>query len=376
VLDMNFALSDDHVLLRDSAAAFADGETRLEPLLIPGATVDSAPYAENWSRIRELGWPGLIVPEAQGGVGLDCIELSLIVTELGRTLMPSPLAGHTFGTWALLAAGGMEQRERWLPEAASGSTTFALVPPLDGNGIEVRGARLHGTHDFVIDAAAADQLVVAARDGAAWRFFLLDTRVAGVEIAVQPWRDVTRQVCRVILSGAAAAPMPGDAETCWRWIHDRISLFLSAENTGGMRRVLDRAVEYAKERVAFGRPIGAYQAIKHPLAEILGQLESSSTAVLFAAWALASGDDRASLAASMAKAYSSDAYVAATHRSIQIFGAIGFTWEMQNHLYYKRARCNDVLFGNAHSHREHIVNLATGRDWSRPFQLAPARDVA
>ena len=143
-----------------------------------------------------------------------------------------------------------------------------------------------------------------------------------------------------------------------------------------MRHVLDSTVAYANERVAFGRPIGAYQAIKHPLAEMLGQLESSGTAVLYAAWALASGDERASLAASMAKAYSSDAYVAAAHRSIQTFGAIGFTWEMQNHLYFKRARCNELLFGDARSHREHVVNLATGRDWSRPFELRPARDVA
>ena len=119
---MNFALSDDHILLRDSAQAFVDGESRLDALLVPGATVAAAPYAENWSQIRELGWPGLIVPEAYGGAGLDCIELSLIVTELGRTLMPSPFAGHTFGTWALLAAGGAQQQERWLPEAGTGSS--------------------------------------------------------------------------------------------------------------------------------------------------------------------------------------------------------------------------------------------------------------
>ena len=134
-----------------------------------------------------------------------------------------------------------------------------------------------------------------------------------------------------------------------------------------MRRVLDDTVHYANQRIAFGKPIGSYQAIKHPLAEMLGKVESAATAVLYAGWALDVVDERASLAASMAKAYSSDAYVEATHRSIQIFGAIGFTWEMHNHLYFKRARANAVLFGDARSHRDHVVNVATGRTWSSVF---------
>lgn len=368
---MNFALDDNHILLRDSAVTFVDNETHLEPLLVPGAGVESVDYLQNWDRIRELGWQGLIVPEALGGAGLDCIELSLIVTELGRTLMPAPFAGHTFGTWAVLAAASSEQKAEWLPEAAADSLTLGLIPPIDGNRITASDDALSGVHELVIDAAAADKLIVAAKESGQWHFYAVDSRAAGIEITVQPWRDVTRQVCRVEFSDVAAAALPGDFETSWRWVHDRISLLLSAENVGGMRHVLDKAVEYARERVAFGRPIGANQAIKHPLADMLGRLESSSTAVLFAAWALATSDAVGSLAASMAKAYSSDAYVSATHRNIQIFGAIGFTWEMSNHLYHKRARCNAALFGNVRRHRDQVVNLATAQTWSRPFGPSP-----
>lgn len=371
---MDFSLDDDHIVLRDSADSFVDKETSLDTLLIPGATVSDAPYGENWEKIKALGWPGLVVPEAQGGIGLDCVELLLILTALGRRLMPSPFLGHLFGTWALMRAGSETQRERLLPDVALGQSTLALVPPADGNAVGARTEggswRLSGGHGFVIDASAADVLVVAARtENEGYRFFLVDARQPGVATEPCAWRDITRQVCRVAFTDAKAECLPGDVNVAWPWIRDRAAFALAAENAGGLRKVLNDSVDYANERVAFGRPIGAYQAIKHPLADMLGQVECANTATLYAAWALAEADPRASLAASMAKAYSSDAYVAATHRSIQIFGAIGFTWEMPNHLYFKRARANAEMFGSARLHREHVINVATGRNWTTPFDL-------
>ena len=151
--------------------------------------------------------------------------------------------------------------------------------------------------------------------------------------------------------------MPVDDATLWPWLRDRILFALAAENAAGAQRVLEMTVDYAKERTAFGRPIGGYQAIKHALADMLGLAECSTTAVLYAAWALSQDDQRAPLAAAMAKAYSSDAYVSATHRSVQIFGAIGFTWEMKNHLYFKRARANAELFGNARAQRSRVIDM-------------------
>jgi alkylation response protein AidB-like acyl-CoA dehydrogenase len=374
---MNFALSEDDVLLRDSAQIFVDKETDLAPLLVPGATVEDAGYDTTWSKIKALGWPALIIPEEYGGAGLGPVELSVIVMELGRTLLPSPFAGHTFGTWALLHGGSEEQKERLLPSAASGEQTLAVVPPIDGNHIVFDGGVLSGHHNFVVDGGLASHFVVAAQDlEAIWGFYLVDATDSGVQVETQPWRDLTRQVCKVSMSGVVGEPMPVEASATWRWLLDRISLVIACENTGGIRQVLRESVEYANQRVAFGRVIGAYQAIKHPLAEMMGKVESANTAVLYAAWTLANDDARATLAASLAKSFSSDAYVEATHRSIQIFGAIGFTWEMHNHLYFKRARANATLFGDARAHREQVVNEATGRNWSNPGLTGASNNVA
>jgi acyl-CoA dehydrogenase len=223
---------------------------------------------------------------------------------------------------------------------------------------EDSGWRVSGRKSFVIDAAEAQMLVVAARTGSddARRLFLVDARKDGVQVTIEAWRDITRQVCTVTLDRAQAEPL-GGGDT-WPWVRDRALLALAAENASGIRQVLETTAVYARERIAFGRPIGAYQAIKHSLADMLGQAEAARAAVLYAAWALSEEDVRAPLAAAMAKAYSSDAYVEAAHRSIQIFGAIGFTWEMPNHLYLKRARANAEMFGASHEHRSRVIDMA------------------
>jgi alkylation response protein AidB-like acyl-CoA dehydrogenase len=199
-------------------------------------------------------------------------------------------------------------------------------------------------------------LVVAAAAEGERRLFLVDARQPGVAVTIEPWRDITRQVCTVTLHGVQAEPLGG--ADVWPWVRDRALLALAAESAAGARQVLDATAAYARERVAFGRPIGAYQAIKHALADMLGQAEAARTAVLYAAWALGEEDARAPLAAAMAKAYACEAYVEAAHRSIQIFGAIGFTWEMPNHLYFKRARANAEMFGAAREHRSRVIDMA------------------
>jgi alkylation response protein AidB-like acyl-CoA dehydrogenase len=165
----------------------------------------------------------------------------------------------------------------------------------------------------------------------------------------------------VDFADATAEPLGAQDAGLWPWLRDHALLMLSAENAAGLRHVLDVTADYARQRMAFGRPIGAYQAIKHSLADMLGQVECARTATLYAAWTLAQDDERAPLAAAMAKAYSGDAYIEASHRSIQIFGAIGFTWEMENHLYFKRARGNAELFGAAPGHRSRVIDLALGK---------------
>ncbi len=363
---MNFALSEDNLVLQQSARTFLEKEISLSRVLVPGATVADADYERNWAKIAAMGWQGLVIDEAFGGLGLSCIDLAMILGEMGRTLAPSPFLGTLFGAWAIQKGGTPEQKERLLPQVAAGTVKLALAVAesngaTDGPGREAvaRKHAITGVRSFVIDAAAADWLVVAAVEEGSGRrvFFLVDPRQDGVQVDPLPWRDVTRQVCDVRFKDAVAEPLAADDAALWPWLRDRILFALAAENAAGAQRVLEMTVDYAKERTAFGRPIGANQAIKHALADMLGLAECSTTSVLYAAWALSQEDQRASLAAAMAKAYSSDAYVSTTHRSVQIFGAIGFTWEMKNHLYFKRARANSELFGNARAQRSRVIDM-------------------
>lgn len=370
---MDFSLSEDHILLRDTAHAFLRKEADLAPLLVPGATVKDAGYERLWKQLAGLGWPGIVVPEAYGGLGMSMVDLAMVAGECGRFLAPAPFFGTLAGTLALLAAGSEAQKRRWLAPVADGSLKLALAVAgsdgrcdEDGAGMRATESRggvmtLDGTRCFVVDAASADQFAVAAMHEGRRRFFRVERDAPGVSLEPLAWRDITREVANLRLSGTPAELLDGDAEDAWPWIRDRLTLVLAAESAGGLHAVLDDTVAYAKERVAFGRPIGAYQAIKHSLADMLAQSECASTAVLYAAWTLSECRPDAALAAAMAQSYASDAYREATHRSIQIFGAIGFTWEMKNHLYYKRARCNTELLGAPPTQRERVVRILEER---------------
>jgi alkylation response protein AidB-like acyl-CoA dehydrogenase len=366
---MNFSPDEDHLALKQSAAAFLDKEIALEPLLKPGASVSQANYRLHWEKIVAMGWTGIAVPESYGGLGLSCVDVAMVLGEMGRTLAPSPFLGNLIGTWALLKLGTEEQKRRILPAVAAGTARLALAvgdAAGDDHSREVSaepgtsGFLLKGTRDFAIDADGADWLIVDAHNTETGRrgFFLVDTKSDGLDIDVMDWRDLTRQVCDVRLNGCIGEPMAPFAPADWSWVRDRILFALAAECAAGAQQILSMTADYAKERVAFGKSIGSYQAIKHSLADMLGQAECANVAVLYAAWALSEEAPQASLAAAMAKAFAGDAYVDCTHRSIQIFGAIGFTWEMKNHLYLKRAHGNAELFGNSRAHRSRVIDLA------------------
>jgi len=366
---MNFTLSEDHEALRDSAQTFLSREIDLSKLLVPGATVEQAGYDATWAKVVELGWPGIVIPEAYGGLGMSYIDLAMIVGEIGRTLAAIPLFGTLAGAWAIEKAGSEAQKAQYLGKVAAGELKLALAVGDAGStgadvGVDVKavsgadGWRLSGTKTFVVDAAAADSLVVAALDRDQVRYFVVDRAAAGVSVELLDWRDITRQVGTVTLTDAPAELLDGDgADEVWPWVRDRLYLVLAAESAAGVEKVLDDAVQYAKDRIAFGRPIGAFQAIKHQLAEIVGLRECATAGVHYAAWALSENDARAPLAAAIAQSYASEAYREATHRNIQVFGAIGFTWEMPNHLYYKRARSNAELLGASRYQREGIIRF-------------------
>ena len=353
---MDFVLSEDHLTLQASAASFLDKEVNLSPLLKHGATVAEAGYDQLWAQITELGWPGIVIPESYGGLGMDLVDLCMIVGEMGRTLAPAPFFGTLAGAWAVEAAGSDAQKQMILQDVAAGSLKLALaLKGVSGQDIRITTTSnetvLTGSKTFVVDAGSADKIVVRAEDG----FYLIDASATGVSIDRLAWRDITREVCTLTLTGVPATRLDGSDTDPWPFIRDRLYLVLAAESAGGTAETLRDTVEYAKQRTAFGRPIGAFQAIKHQLAEIAGTSECATAAVQYAAWALSAGDARGSLAAAMAQSYASETYKAATHRNIQVFGAIGFTWEMKNHLYYKRARGNTELLGAPRQQREEII---------------------
>ncbi|MGE0830019.1 MAG: acyl-CoA dehydrogenase family protein [Hyphomonadaceae bacterium] len=365
---MNFTLSEEHEALRDSAQVFLDKEVNLAPLLKPGASVADANYEGLWAKIVEMGWPGIVVPAEFGGLGMTYLDLAMILSETGRTLAPSPFFGTLAGAWAVERGGSDKQKAALLGGVAGGELKLALaVADTDGEtgnaGSDARAVeqggeyQISGSKSFVVDGASADKLIVAAALNGQRRFFIVDRAAKGVSVDVLKWRDITRQVCTVTFNAAAAELMPGADAEVWPWVRDRLYMTLAAESAAVAKQALADTVEYAKERVAFGRPIGAYQSIKHALAEIAGQAECAVAAVHFAAWALGENDPRAPLACAMAQSYCSEAAKEATHRNIQVFGAIGFTWEMKNHLYYKRARANSELLGSPRAQREEVVQM-------------------
>jgi alkylation response protein AidB-like acyl-CoA dehydrogenase len=341
---MNFTLSEDNEALREAARVFLDKEVSLAPLLVPGATVEAAGYDALWSKL----------------------VLIMIVGELGRTLAPCPMFGVLAGAWAIEQAGSETQKRSLLAAVAEGRLKLALAIA-DGAATYDNLAtdplatadgdrhRLTGEKSFVVDAASADTLVVAATLDGRRRYFLVDAKASGVKIELLAWRDITRQVCTVSLDGAPAELLSGDHGDIWPWIRDRLYMLLATESAAVAKFALDDAVAYAKERVAFGRPIGAFQAIKHQLAELAGQAECAAVAAQYAAWTVGADDARAPLACAMAQSWASEAAKDATHRNVQVFGAIGFSWEMKNHLYYKRARANFELLGAPYRQREEVV---------------------
>jgi alkylation response protein AidB-like acyl-CoA dehydrogenase len=356
---MDFSLSEDHLALREAANKFLTSEVDLSVLLVHGRNVTDTNYEGLWKKMAELGWSGIVVPEAYGGLGMDCIDLCMIVGEVGRTLAPSPMFGTLAGAWAVEKVAPEATKQTLLSEVAAGSLKLSLaiadVDNIPGKGVKARkqgdDLLLSGEKHFVVDAEAADKIIVSGEDGA---FFVVDKDAKGVSVALVEWRDITRQVGTITFKDAKAQLL-GTDEKAWPWIRDRLYLVLAAESAAGIEASLQDAVTYAKERIAFGRPIGAFQAIKHHLSELAGKSECATAAVQYAAWALSTDQADASRAAAMAHCYASEAYKATTHRNIQIFGAIGFTWEMKNHLYYKRARANSELLGPPRQQREEVI---------------------
>jgi alkylation response protein AidB-like acyl-CoA dehydrogenase len=378
---VNFSFTEEQLALRATARSFlADA---CKPEAVRGAMETALGYEPAlWHKIgAELGWTAVVIPEKCGGLGLTWVELVALQEVIGETLAPSPFfASVCLGANAILASGDEAQAHALLPGIAEGRAcaTLALGEPSgrwDAAGIAATCTRsgsdyvLRGEKRYVVDGASADLIVLAARaPGSAGEagvsLFALPGDATGLAREALPTLDATRRLAALRLEGVRvpASARLGAEGAAWPGLAtalQRAAIALAAEQLGGAQRTLDLAVAYAKERVQFGRPIGAFQALKHKLADVMVRVEAARSAVYYASCVAAQGGAALPAAASMAKATASDAFSFATAHALQLFGGVGFTWEYDVHLYFKRARSSATLLGDAPYHRE-LVARAIG----------------
>lgn len=361
---MYFDLTDEQQAIKSTARGFLASRFKSERIREIAAS-ESGFDESGWKEMAELGWAGLALPEEWGGQGLGAVELAVLFEEMGYALAPSPLLSNTIVGLALAVAGSDEQRERYLRPLASGERRAAPALVDAGSSAEpgrfamdaeaaADGVVLNGEKTLVMDAASADLFLVATSDG---RRHLVEKDAEGVTVIPEESIDLTRRLSSVRFDGVRVAPeatLPGDASAYFPVLH-RACVAIAAESTGVAQRALEMSVEYAKDRQQFGRPIGAYQAVSHRCAQMLLETENSRSAVYGAAWAADAEPESLPLAASMAKAYASDAGWRVPDAAIQVHGGIGFTWEHDLHFLLKRGRANAAMFGGAKWHREQVA---------------------
>jgi alkylation response protein AidB-like acyl-CoA dehydrogenase len=330
---MDFDFNDEQREIKSTARDFL--ASRFKPEKVRELAESDNPYDDAlWQEMCDLGWPGIAISEEYGGLGLGTVELVILQEESGYALAPSPLISNAYAGAVIQAAGSDEQRQRWLPGIASG---------------EARGAAEFIRDPDPVVGAASGAVVLVLADDDGEHAQLVEAENATLHRL--PLIDTTRAYFRVETEGGER--MPGEVAEAV----NVGAVTLAAELVGLSQRALDMAVAYAKEREQFDRPIGAYQAVSHRLAEMLWEVEEARSLTYYAAWTADSEPESLPLAASMAKARASDAATMVTHNAIQTFGGIGFTWEHDIHFLLKRARVSWQLFGSPGSHRARVADL-------------------
>lgn len=359
---MNFAFTEEQEQLREFVRSFMEdksSELAVREMMETDAGYDSAV----WSQMAEqMGLQGLIIPEEFGGQGFGFVEMGVVLEEMGRALLCAPFFSGLLASLAIMHSGDDDAKAAHLPGIADGTTIAALAlseesgrwdeasitATVDANG------KITGTKSFVIDGHIADLLVVAARSDAGVSLYAVDGTGDGVVRTLLTTMDQTRKQAKVELDGAQGTliGIDGAGWNTLATVLDLAAVAQAAEQVGGAQFVLEMAVQYAKDRIQFGRPIGSFQAIKHKCADMLLEVESAKSAAYYGLWCASELNDELPAVASMAKAYCSEAYFSAAAENIQIHGGIGFTWEHPAHLYFKRAKSTELMFGDPAYHRE------------------------
>lgn len=366
---MNFAFTEEQEELRNTVRAFLEAKSSEEAVREQMDT-DKGYDDAVWSQMGEqMGLQGLAIPEEYGGSGYSFVELGIVLEEMGRALLCAPffstavLAANT-----LIHSGDDAAKQAHLPGIAAGSTiaTVAYVEPSgkwDESGITMEASgsgdsvTLSGTKSFVIDGHVADLIIVAAKSSAGTSLYAVAGDATGITRTQLSTMDQTRKQAKIDFVNTPATLIGEDGKG-WEILSgvlDLVAVGLAAEQVGGAQMVLEQAVEYAKVRVQFGRPIGSFQAIKHKCADMLLEVESAKSAAYYGLWCAAEMNDELASTASLAKAYCSEAYFHASAENIQIHGGIGFTWEHPAHLYFKRAKSSELMFGDPTYHREMLA---------------------
>ncbi|MEJ0064930.1 MAG: acyl-CoA dehydrogenase family protein [Caulobacteraceae bacterium] len=369
---MNFDFSDDQKAIKSEARRFLGARC---PIAKARAVLDDPAKsydAEVWKEVAGQGWLGAAIPEAYGGLGLGHLELCVIAEELGRALAPIPFGSTAyFLAEALMLAGSEAQKQAWLPKIAAGETIgcFASVErpgALTEAQVQARveNGKLTGAKLPVTDGDIADVAVVLAREGGQLSLFLVELGGAGVTRETLQTLDPTRGVAKLAFAGAAAERLgeAGEGLALAEALLERAAVLLAFEQLGGADRALEMAKGYALERYAFGRPIGSYQAIKHKLADMYVKNELARSTAYYGAWALESGSSELPLAAAQSRVAASQAYWYAAKENLQTHGGIGFTWQMDCHLFYRRAQQLGLVAGGAKAWKERLVQQLERRN--------------
>ncbi len=355
---MDFGLSQEQELLIDTVRRFAANEcppARRRELFDQADGHDPA----LWRGLIELGLGGLSLPEAYGGAGLELLDLALVAEVLGSEAVPVPLLGHALAGLAIALGGSQAQRERWLPALAAGSAlgTIAFGEADDcwepsAAQTTLEGGRLRGQKPFVPAGRHADVIVVSTRGGG---LALVERGAEGVKLEPVDSVDRTRRLDRLTLEGA-----PGEAliEPVAERVRDAGLVLLSADAWGGAWKLVETTVEYAKTREQFGQPIAEFQAVKHQLADLALEVEPARGLVWFAAHAFDHLPAESVRAAALAKSHATDRFMWAARRAIELHGGIGFTWQCDVQIWFKRAMFDRSFFGNPSAHRRRLARLS------------------
>ncbi len=373
---MNFGFTEEQELLRQEVRKFLDGQCSLDEVRRISET-PSGYSSDHWKQLAELGWLGLVIPEGYGGAGLGWEELVVLLEETGRTLFPAPLVSTTLAASAILDLGDETQKERWLPRIADGSCIGTLAWIEAGErwgpeGIQLRGDAdggdfvLQGEKHFVPDGAQADVAIVAFRTGGSGDsqlgLALVDLTASGVSVEDVRTLDRTKRLATLKLDGVRVGPesilggtsgMTGAIER----LLDRGAIAITAEMIGSSEAAHALTVQYAKDRVQFGSPIGRFQGVKHPLAEGYVDIESMKSLLYHSAWALDASPEEVPQSASKAKGLASEAFTRIGVTGIQLHGAVGYTEEYDIQLYLKRSKWARPMYGDEDYHYDRVATL-------------------